>query len=114
MPGSRSVPARDNTTTSAEDASTAQPVIVLSPAKGPAEREAHPHHYITKAGQLQSRARTTTVSQSAEGNMELGFKYGVYWLDDSDATYCPLCEDEFGVFTRKHHCRSGMLKLMLA
>merc|ERR1719506_618799 len=32
-------------------------------------------------------------------------KYGVTWQPDDDATACPICEEGFGVFKRKHHCR---------
>jgi len=36
---------------------------------------------------------------------EQGEKYGVEWQADDDASKCPLCENEFGMLTRKHHCR---------
>ena len=28
------------------------------------------------------------------------------WITDADITGCMLCEKQFGVFSRKHHCRS--------
>jgi len=30
----------------------------------------------------------------------------VAWMDDSDAVACASCEQEFGPFRRKHHCRN--------
>ena len=32
-------------------------------------------------------------------------KYGTSWEEDDRVTSCGLCDVEFGVFTRKHHCR---------
>ncbi|XP_072414089.1 RUN and FYVE domain-containing protein 2 isoform X1 [Chiloscyllium punctatum] len=31
---------------------------------------------------------------------------GLVWLKDRDATSCKLCEREFSISTRKHHCRN--------
>uniref|UniRef100_UPI00398F24DB RUN and FYVE domain-containing protein 2 n=1 Tax=Pristiophorus japonicus TaxID=55135 RepID=UPI00398F24DB len=31
---------------------------------------------------------------------------GLVWLKDRDATSCKLCEKEFSISTRKHHCRN--------
>lgn len=27
------------------------------------------------------------------------------WQRDAEVTYCPICQTQFGVFVRKHHCR---------
>uniref|UniRef100_A0A671L0E3 RUN and FYVE domain-containing protein 2-like n=1 Tax=Sinocyclocheilus anshuiensis TaxID=1608454 RepID=A0A671L0E3_9TELE len=41
---------------------------------------------------------------------ELGCKLSEYggqvWLKDKDATHCKLCEKEFSISRRKHHCRN--------
>jgi hypothetical protein len=34
-----------------------------------------------------------------------GFR-GVGWIIDSDIDSCIICNNEFGIFLRKHHCRS--------
>lgn len=31
---------------------------------------------------------------------------GLVWLKDKDATHCKLCEKEFSLSKRKHHCRN--------
>uniref|UniRef100_A0A8B9KWY2 RUN and FYVE domain containing 2 n=1 Tax=Astyanax mexicanus TaxID=7994 RepID=A0A8B9KWY2_ASTMX len=34
------------------------------------------------------------------------FQGGQVWLKDKDATHCKLCEKEFSISRRKHHCRN--------
>jgi hypothetical protein len=31
---------------------------------------------------------------------------GIGWILDEDATECMICEESFGIFTYRHHCRA--------
>nr|XP_020136344.1 prohibitin-like [Microcebus murinus] len=37
---------------------------------------------------------------------ELVSRQGLVWLKDKEATHCKLCEKEFSLSKRKHHCRN--------
>jgi len=45
------------------------------------------------------------AEEEEEAEKDEGDKFGVEWQADNEVTKCPLCETDFGVFTRKHHCR---------
>uniref|UniRef100_A0A3B1KJ22 RUN and FYVE domain containing 2 n=1 Tax=Astyanax mexicanus TaxID=7994 RepID=A0A3B1KJ22_ASTMX len=47
------------------------------------------------------------ISLLALGKLYVGsFQGGQVWLKDKDATHCKLCEKEFSISRRKHHCRN--------
>jgi len=43
--------------------------------------------------------------EDAGGLDQMSEKYGCTWQPDEESDKCKCCECEFGVFTRKHHCR---------
>ncbi|RXN01769.1 RUN and FYVE domain-containing protein 2 [Acipenser ruthenus] len=53
------------------------------------------------------RERETISQLATEAQQINGLKKGgQVWLKDKDATHCKLCEKEFSISRRKHHCRN--------
>uniref|UniRef100_A0A4W3JSI6 RUN and FYVE domain containing 2 n=1 Tax=Callorhinchus milii TaxID=7868 RepID=A0A4W3JSI6_CALMI len=52
---------------------------------------------------LQLRESKLKIEEIKEANKAL---QGLVWLKDKEATSCKLCEKEFSISRRKHHCRN--------
>jgi len=51
-------------------------------------------------------SRSSSLSPTQKPRTKEEKKYGVScWQADEEVSNCPLCSCEFGIFTRKHHCR---------
>lgn len=77
-------------------------IIIGSPSATPAELE---HSEI---GSIidEDRGASSDVSDSlVECNTILG-KQPPFWIPDSDASSCMLCDIKFTVLKRRHHCRA--------
>tara|TARA_R110002050_G_scaffold20212_2_gene57307 strand:+ start:619 stop:882 length:264 start_codon:yes stop_codon:yes gene_type:complete len=35
------------------------------------------------------------------------------WIEDNDVKHCHICEEEFSLLTRKHHCRGSVVLITL-
>lgn len=46
----------------------------------------------------------TPTSSSTTSNNSTGFSSSPVWESDSDVLNCRLCNTEFNLFTRRHHC----------